>query len=53
MTVKMSVEQFDVLIATLQRDGGGVVAGAGGAAAVVGPMGPCVLGKGNQKKPKK
>ena len=53
MTVEMLVEQFDRLIATLQRGGGGGVAGAAGAAAVVGPMGPRVLGKDKLKKPKK
>ena len=50
MTVEMSAEQFDRLIATLQRDGGG---GAAGEAVVVGPMGPCVLGKDKLKRPKK
>ena len=43
--MEMSADQFDRLIATLQRGGDGGAAGAAGAAAVVVPMGPCVLGK--------
>ena len=53
MTVEMSADQFDRLIATLQGGVCGGVAGAVGAAGVVGPMGPCVLGKDKLKRPKK
>ena len=53
MTVEMLANQFDRLIAALQRGGGGGVAGVAGAAAVVGPIGPCVLGKDKLKRPKK
>ena len=53
MTVEMSAEQFERLIATLQGGGGSGAAGAAGAAVVVGPMGPCVLGKDKLKRPKK
>ena len=53
MTVEMSADQFDRLIATLQRGGGGGAAGAAGAAVVVGPMGPCVLGKEKLKRPER
>ena len=42
--------QFKRLITMLQGGGGG---GAAGAAAGVGPMGPCSLGKGKLKRPKK
>ena len=51
--MEMLANQFDRLIATLQRGGGGGAAGAAGAAVVVGPMGPCVLGKDKLKRPKK
>ena len=49
----MSADQFDRLIAALEGGGGGRVAGAARAAVVVGPMGPCVLGKDKLKRPKK
>ena len=42
MTVEMSDAQLERLIAVVQGGGGG---GAAGAAVVVGPMGPCDLGK--------
>ena len=51
--MKMSEEQFNRLIATLQRGGGGGAASAAGVAAVVGSMGPCVMGKDKLKRPKK
>ena len=50
MTVEITDVQFERLIATLQGGGGG---GAAGAAAVVGPMGPCALGKDKLKRPKR
>ena len=50
MTVEMTDIQFERLIAMLQGGGGG---GAAGAAALVGPMGPCLLGKDKLKRPKK
>ena len=50
MTVDMTDIQFERLITMLQGGGGG---GAAGAAAVVGPMGPCSLGKDKLKRPKK
>ena len=46
----MSEAQFERLIATLRGGSGG---GAAGAAAVVGQMGPCMLGKDKLKRPKK
>ena len=46
----MTDVQFERLIATLQGGGRGEAAGA---AAVVGLMGPCVLGKDKLKRPKK
>ena len=49
----MSAEQFDRLIATLQGGGGGGAARAAGVAALVGLMGPCVMGKDKLKRPKK
>ena len=53
MMVEMSDAQFDRLITTLRRGGGGGAAGEAGAAVVVGPMGPCVMGKDKLKRPKK
>ena len=53
MMGEISADQFDRLIATLQGGGGGRAAGAARAAVVVGPMGPCVLGKDKLKRPKK
>ena len=46
MTVEMTNAQLERLIATVR--GGG---GAAGAAVVVGPMGPCDLGKDKLKRP--
>ena len=53
MTVEISADQFNRLIATLQRAGSGGAAGVAGAAAMVGSMGPCVLGKDKLKRPEK
>ena len=53
MRVEMTDVQLERLIATLQGGGGGGAAGAARAAPVVGPMGPCVLGKDKLKRPKK
>ena len=50
MTMEMTEAQFERLITTLRWGDGG---GAAGAAAVVGTMGPCVLGKDKLKRPKK
>ena len=50
MIVEMTNAQFKRLITTLRGGGGGR---ASRAAAVVGPMGPCVLGKDKLKRPKK
>ena len=50
MTVEMTNTQLDRLNAAMQGGGGGGVAGA---AAVVGPMGPCNLGKDKLKRPKR
>ena len=47
MTVEMNDAQFERLIAPLRGGGGG------GAATVVGPMGPCGLGKDKLKRPKR
>ena len=53
MAVEMTADQFARLIATLRGGGGGGAAGAAGAAVVIGPMGPCVLGKDKLKRLKK
>ena len=53
MAVAMTADQFETLIATLWGGGSGGAAGTVGAAAVVGPMGPCALGKDKLKRPKK
>ena len=50
MTVEMTDAQLERLIAAVRGGGGG---GAAGAAAVVGPMGPCDLGKDKLKRPKR
>ena len=47
MTVEMNDAQFERLIAPLRGGGGG------GVATVVGPMGPCGLGKDKLKRPKR
>ena len=48
MTVEMTDTQLERLIAAVRGRGG-----AAGAAAVVGPMGPCDLGKDKLKRPKR
>ena len=48
--MEMTDVQFERLITTLQGGSGG---GAAGAAVVVGPMGPCVLGKEKLKRPER
>ena len=53
MTVEMSDDQLERLIATLQGGGGCGPAGTAVVAAVVGPMGPCILGNDKLKRPKK
>ena len=50
MTVEMTEAQLDRLIAAVRGGGGRRAAGA---AAVVGPMGPCGLGKNKLKRPKR
>ena len=49
----MKPNQLQMLIATLQGGSGRGAAGTAGAAVVVRPMGSCVLGKDNLKRPKK
>ena len=53
MAVVMTPDQLQMLIATLQGGSGRGAAGTAGAAAVVGPMVPCVLGKDKLKRPKR
>ena len=56
MTVAMTPDQLQTLIRAIQAGGGGDAAGAAGpmkAAAMVGPMGPCTLGKDKLKRPKR
>ena len=49
----MTPDQLQMLIAMLQGGSGRGAAGTAGAAAVVGPMVPCVLGKDKLKRPKR
>ena len=49
MTVAMTDMQLERLLRAVQGGGGVAV----GAAAVVGPMGPCNLGKDKLKRPKR
>ena len=56
MTVAMTPDQLQTLIRAIQAGWGGGAAGAAGpmaAAAMVGPMGPCILGKDKLKRPKR
>ena len=50
MMVEMTDVQLESLVMAVRGRGGG---GAAGAAAVVGPMGPCDLGKDKLKRPKR
>ena len=50
MTMEMMEAQLDRLIVVVQGGGEGRAAGA---AALVGPMGPCGLGKNKLKRPKR
>ena len=49
----MTPDQLQMLIATLQGGSGRGAAGTAGAAAVVGFMVPCALGKDKLKRPKR
>ena len=56
MTVQMTQAQIQELIAGVLAGEGGGAAGAAGpmaAAAMVGPVGPCILGKDKLKRPKR
>ena len=56
MTVQLTNAQLQDLIAGCIAGAGGGAAGAAGtmsAASMVGPMGPCILGKDKLKRPKK
>ena len=56
MTFEMTQEQLQELIRGVLAGAGGGAAGAAGpmaAAAMVGPTGPCTLGKDNLKRPKR